>query len=183
MEYLAAVLMIFNVLFFIASSFAKNKTWFLMFLIISTAFFIAQYVCYFAWVAIIILIVDAVRLVAFFVYEKKGLGKAWQISTCAVLYVISLVLSIVFWKSWFDIFPLIGLAGVYITICFNRLSVVKFGNVFTAICSVIYLFLIGSIFNGVLELIMAIFSLVGFIFQIVKEVKTKHSNQTYAQKT
>lgn len=181
MYILAQVFMTLNIIFFIACFFTKNKTLLFLLQAISSLFFTLQYLCLGAWPGFYSAVAELVRVIMFFFFAKYNVKQRFQIITCVVAFVATLILTIIYWEAWYSILPLLGMTAIYLTLYSKRIYVVKIGLFITVACSTVYLLLLHSYYSAVLEIINLIIGLVVLIKEIVayhksKEIKTSSNN-------
>ncbi len=176
MYILAQVFMTLNILFFIACFFTKNKTILFLLQAISSLFFTLQYLCLGAWPGFYSAVAELVRVIMFFFFAKYNVKQRFQIITCAVAFVATLILTIVYWEAWYSILPLIGMTAIYLTLYSKKLYIVKIGLLITVTCSTIYLLLLQSYYSFALELINLVIGVVVLIKEIVSYNKNKKVN-------
>ncbi len=169
----AHISMIVSVVFYAWSLFVKTKSKLFLLETISTVFFALQYAFLFAWVGMIIAIVDMIRVGIFFFLEKYNCSHKSKVITIIISYIIALILSIVTWAGWYCIIPLIGLTLMYLFTVIPNLTLLKISIVFNVLCTTVYLFFLGSVFNMVLEIILLIACIIGTAIDIVKDSRKK----------
>lgn len=165
--------MVVNVIFYAWSLFVKSKSKLFLLETISTIFFVLQYAFLYAWVGMVIAIVDLVRVAIFYILEAKNCPQKAKVITVIVSWLAAVVLSIITWSGWYSIIPLLGLTLMYIFTILPSLTGLKISIVINVLCTVLYLFFVGNIFNMVVEIILFVMCVIGTTIDIVREHRAK----------
>lgn len=173
MYILAQVFMTLNIFFFISCFFTKNKTLLFLLQTISSLFFTLQYLCLGAWPGFYSALAELIRVTLFFFFVKYNVKQRFQILTCVIAFIATLVLTIIYWDAWYSILPLLGMIGIYVTLFSKRIYIVKLGLTITVTCSTIYLLLLHSYYSAVLEIINLI---IGVVI-LIKEITAAHKQK------
>ena len=170
---LAFVLMLINAIFFALSFFAKSKVQLLLLQIVSYIFFSLQYLVVGAYTGAIVVAVDAMRIIAFYFIEKYKNTNTVRLAAGAIFIVICIVSTALTWDKWYSILPALGTIAVIISIMINKLLVIKIVSLITCPFQLVYMILIKSYLNIIIEVCIIIAISIAVIIDLVKLKKQK----------
>ncbi len=157
----------------------KTKQKMLALQMISSVFYISHYFLLKANLAGFVAVLETIRLLVFFLLDKKEKFNKpiIRIFACVLFSLLSIVCAIFTWDGIYCLLPLIATVVVNITLSFKNVIFYKFGALIYASLIIVYLFLIGSILGGISQSITFVFGLIGLIKSLKnlkkQNIKTK----------
>ena len=158
----------------------KTKQKMLALQMISSVFYISHYFLLKANLAGFVAVLETIRLLVFFILDKKEKFNKPIIRIFArVLFsLLSIVCAVFTWNGIYCLLPLIATVVVNITLSFKNVIFYKVGALIYASLIIIYLFLIGSILGGISQSLSFVFGLIGLIKSLIKLQKKNLKTKT-----
>lgn len=172
MYILSQVLIALSDLACIVSMLSKKKKNIVLFLIVSTILFSVHYICLGAWTGASIGFVELVFLIIMYILEIKDKAK-YSIYLSIATMIITVVLSIVTWDTWYSLLPMIAMIIYLATMMFKNVIIVKSGAFIRITLNSVYMFLLKSYFGAGLSVLILVFTIVG----LVRDCKSKRESQ------
>lgn len=158
----------------------KTKQKMLALQMISSVFYISHYFLLKANLAGFVAVLETIRLLVFFLLDKKEKFNKpiIRIFACVLFSLLSIVCAVFTWNGIYCLLPLIATVVVNITLSFKNVIFYKVGALIYASLIIIYLFLIGSILGGISQSLSFVFGLIGLIKSLIKLQKKNLKTKT-----
>ena len=158
----------------------KTKQKMLALQMISSVFYISHYFLLKANLAGFVAVLETIRLLVFFLLDKKEKFNKpiIRIFACVLFSLLSIVCAVFTWNGIYCLLPLIATVVVNITLSFKNVIFYKIGALIYASLIIIYLFLIGSILGGISQSLSFVFGLIGLIKSLIKLQKKNLKTKT-----
>ena len=150
----------------------KKKKQVVLFLILSTIFFAAHYMCLGGWTGAVIGLVEIVYLIAIYLLEVKGKTKYNPYVSVATM-IITVILSIITWNTWISALPMVAMVIYLAGLMFSNVIIVKTCTFIRLAMNGVYMLLLSSYFGASLSIVLLIATIIG----IVNDYKSKRINK------
>ena len=156
---------------FAVSLFLNSKKNLLFLQIFSSSLFALHYFFLEAYLGGLISLIDCIRIVTFYVIDKRnGTNLNKQIS-CVIFIVLGLIGSMFTWSGWYSIFPIICLITVNLSLTLNNLICLKIGFSISQASTILYMFFIASYFGLATQVAVFIVSLIATYLEVKNKNK------------
>ena len=149
----------------------KSKKILLLVQIISSIFFVAQYLLLGAYLGGLVAGLELIRTITFYFIDKNFNTNKVRFTASAIFIVVGIIGSIFTWATWYSVLPLLGLLAVTTCLAFNSIVPLKLSCIFSAICAGIYLIFLKSYFGFATQVFIIVIGVTGLITMLIKNKK------------
>lgn len=170
--FIAQIFGLIALIFAIISVFQVKRIGFIIFMILQSLMLCGQYYLLGKMIAFSVCIVSIIRLIVYSL--KNKINPVFDIILLIVFTIMNLVISILTFAIWYDIFPLIASTLVCYTIWQKNVMIMKWGLLISKVLWSIY----ASISLAYFSIILDIFIVIWTMIYIIKSYKSskKSSN-------
>lgn len=152
----------------------KSKNAYIIFYILQNVTSGIQYIFLNKLIAFYLCLICIFRLIVY--YFRKKYSKWLNIAILIFFILLNLVISIVTFESWYDVFIIIGSTAICYTIWQEKVFVIRLGAIITKLMWGIYNIITRAYFSVLMDLLIILWT----IFIIIKDYKKQ---QNKADKT
>ncbi len=166
MNILATVLVIIADLVFVLSMLTKKKLLLVILLFVSDIFFACQYLCYDnGLTGALSIVVDIIFLITVYFLQKTKKEKyIWIASSVAIA--LTITFAIFSWSGAISLLPMFSMIAYLLVMIVNKLYYVKAGCLIRNTLNIIYMFLLSQYVGAILEICLALSSIIGILLSI-----------------
>ena len=158
----------------------KSKKVLLLVQIISSAFFVTQYLLLEAYIGGLVAGLELIRTIVFYFIDKNFNTSKVRFIASGIFIVVGIVGSIFTWAAWYSVFPLLGLLAVTTCLAFNNIVPLKLSCIFSAITAGTYLIFLKSYFGFATQVFIIILGISGLISMYINNKKQTKQEETNA---
>lgn len=168
--FIAQVFGLISLLLAIVTIPQKSKNKYIIFYILQNVTSGIQYIFLGKMIAFYLCLICILRLIVY--YFRKKYSRGLNVAILIFFIVLNLVVSIITFEAWYDIFPIIGSTAICYTIWQERVFVIRLGAIITKLMWGIYNLITLAYFSLVMDVLIIAWT----VFVILRDYfKTKKS--------